>query len=74
MIGDEEFDFSAGFTDLHTTSYEHILLGQGFRSEEARKSIQLVYEIRNARELSQAGDQHPLVNLAPTSHPFSRSS
>jgi UDP-N-acetyl-2-amino-2-deoxyglucuronate dehydrogenase len=72
MIGDEAFDFSAGFTDLHTTSYEHILSGQGFKSEAARKSIQLVYEIRNAGKLSTSGEQHRLAALKPTEHPFSR--
>jgi UDP-N-acetyl-2-amino-2-deoxyglucuronate dehydrogenase len=72
MIGDEAFDFSAGFTDLHTTSYEHILSGQGFKSEDARKSIQLVYEIRNAGKLSTSGEQHRLAALKPTEHPFSR--
>jgi len=72
MIGGEEFDFSTGFTDLHTTSYQHILSGQGFKSEDARKSIQLVYEIRNAQSFSDHGDKHPLVALAPASHPFSR--
>ena len=29
-IDDEELEFSSGFTDLHTKSYEHILKGKGF--------------------------------------------
>lgn len=45
-IGDEAFEFSGGFTELHTRSYEAILAGQGFRISEARKAIQLVHDIR----------------------------
>lgn len=45
-IDGEEFEFSEGFTELHTRSYEEILKGNGFPVEETRKSIQLVHEIR----------------------------
>jgi len=47
-IGQEEFEFSGGFTELHTKSYEHILSGQGYNINDARKAIELVYKIRNA--------------------------
>jgi UDP-N-acetyl-2-amino-2-deoxyglucuronate dehydrogenase len=47
-IDDEEFEFSEGFTELHTRSYEEILKGNGFPIEETRKSIELVHAIRNA--------------------------
>ncbi len=46
-VDGEEIEFSGGFTDLHTKSYEKILQGKGFGLEEARKSIELVYKIRN---------------------------
>jgi len=46
-INDEEFEFSDGFTDLHTRSYEAILAGKGFSLLEARKPIELVHQIRN---------------------------
>lgn len=42
-----EIEFSDGFTDLHTKSYQHILDGKGFGIAEAKPSIQLVYDIRN---------------------------
>jgi UDP-N-acetyl-2-amino-2-deoxyglucuronate dehydrogenase len=42
----EELEFSDGFTDLHTKSYEEILKGNGFGLKEARPSVQLVHEIR----------------------------
>jgi UDP-N-acetyl-2-amino-2-deoxyglucuronate dehydrogenase len=48
-IDNEAFEFSEGFTELHTRSYEEILKGNGFPVEEARKSIELVHAIRNKR-------------------------
>jgi UDP-N-acetyl-2-amino-2-deoxyglucuronate dehydrogenase len=45
-IGHEQIEFSDGFTDLHTKSYEEILKGNGFGLNEARKSIELVHNIR----------------------------
>ncbi|MBG0781417.1 MAG: Gfo/Idh/MocA family oxidoreductase [Bacteroidales bacterium] len=46
-VDGEEIEFSGGFTDLHTLSYQHILNGTGFGIEAARKSIQIVHDIRN---------------------------
>jgi UDP-N-acetyl-2-amino-2-deoxyglucuronate dehydrogenase len=48
-INDDEFEFSEGFTELHTRSYEEIIKGNGFPVEEARKSIELVHAIRNKK-------------------------
>lgn len=59
MIGEEELEFSEGFTDLHTASYQHILDGGGFGLEEARPCIQTVYEIRQATPQGLSGDYHP---------------
>lgn len=42
-----ELEFSEGFTDLHTKSYEEILKGNGFGLTEARPSIELVHAIRH---------------------------
>jgi len=47
-IGDENFEFSGGFTELHTKSYVDILSGGGFKIVEAKKAIELVHQIRNA--------------------------
>lgn len=58
----EEIDFSGGFADLHTEAYSEILNGRGFGLNEARPSIQLVYEIRNAIPVGKVGDYHPLLN------------
>lgn len=57
----EEIEFSAGFTDLHTDSYKHILSGNGFGLDEAKNSIQMVYNIRNAEAKGLVGDYHPLL-------------
>ncbi|HEY5392046.1 MAG TPA: Gfo/Idh/MocA family oxidoreductase [Hanamia sp.] len=46
-IDGESFEFSDGFTELHTKSYEQILAGNGFPLTETRKSIELVHAIRN---------------------------
>jgi UDP-N-acetyl-2-amino-2-deoxyglucuronate dehydrogenase len=47
VIDGESFDFSEGFEDLHTLSYEQILAGKGFRLSETKKATQLVKEIRD---------------------------
>jgi UDP-N-acetyl-2-amino-2-deoxyglucuronate dehydrogenase len=47
-VDDEEFEFSEGFTELHTHSYEEILKGNGFRLSATLPSIQLVHQIRNS--------------------------
>lgn len=56
-----EIEFSDGFTDLHTKSYQHILDGNGFGLKEARPSIQTVYEIRNQSITPLQGDFHPML-------------
>jgi UDP-N-acetyl-2-amino-2-deoxyglucuronate dehydrogenase len=45
-IENEELEFSEGFTDLHTKSYEEILKGNGFGIQDAKASIELVHAIR----------------------------
>jgi UDP-N-acetyl-2-amino-2-deoxyglucuronate dehydrogenase len=47
-LGGKEIEFSEGFTDLHTKTYDEILKGKGFGLLEAGPSIDLVYKIRNA--------------------------
>lgn len=46
-LGGKEIEFSEGFTDLHTKSYEEILAGKGFGLQDARPSIDLVHKIRS---------------------------
>jgi UDP-N-acetyl-2-amino-2-deoxyglucuronate dehydrogenase len=61
-VDGNEIEFSGGFTDLHTSSYEHILNGGGFCLEEARKSIEIVSDIRNQDIQQNKSDVHPFVN------------
>ena len=45
-IDGQSFEFSDGFTELHTKSYEEILKGNGFRIEETKAAIEVVHTIR----------------------------
>jgi UDP-N-acetyl-2-amino-2-deoxyglucuronate dehydrogenase len=60
LVDGEELEFTEGFTDLHTRSYEEILAGRGFGLEEARPSIEVVADFRNAPIVSSA-DAHPFA-------------
>ena len=46
-VDGEELEFSEGFTDLHTASYQAILRGEGFGIDDARKSIQIASSLRS---------------------------
>ena len=59
----EEIEFSGGFTDLHTRSYEEILKGNGFSLQEAKPSIEIVHAIRNATPLGLKGEYHPFCKI-----------
>lgn len=59
LIDGEELEFSEGFTDLHTASYQDILSGGGFGLGEARQSIETVFQIRQAVPVGLTGDYHP---------------
>jgi UDP-N-acetyl-2-amino-2-deoxyglucuronate dehydrogenase len=50
-IDGDEFEFSDGFTELHTKSYEEIIAGKGFSIAETKPAIQLVHDIRNFKSL-----------------------
>lgn len=60
-VDGDEIEFSGGFTDLHTLSYQQVLAGNGFGVECARKSIQTVYDIRNSEIIEPKGDYHPFL-------------
>ena len=69
-VDGEEIEFSEGFTDLHTRSYEAILNGQGFGLDEAATAVQIVHDIRNARPVGLHGSFHELAALPLAAHPF----
>ena len=70
MIDGQEFEFSEGFTELHTKSYQEILAGRGFRISEARNCIEIVSTIRNSTPIGLKGDYHPLAKMPLAPHPF----
>lgn len=58
----EELEFSGGFTDLHTQSYQNILKGNGFGVDENRIAIETVENIR-VQDIAEAGEKaHPLLS------------
>lgn len=65
-----EIEFSEGFTELHTDSYRQIMENKGFGLDDARTSIEIVHDIRNAEAIGLKGDYHPLCRLALVKHPF----
>jgi len=60
-IEGESFDFTNGFTNLHTTSYQKIISGHGFTIADARSAIKLVHNIRHGRVNKAKGEVHPLA-------------
>jgi len=61
MVDGKEIEFSGGFTDLHTLSYQEILAGRGFGIAHARNSINIAHDIRNAQISGKTSDYHPLL-------------
>jgi UDP-N-acetyl-2-amino-2-deoxyglucuronate dehydrogenase len=60
-VDGEEIEFSSGFTDLHTLSYQQILGGHGFALEESRVAIETVAAIRKAPVKQVLAEQHPYL-------------
>ncbi|MNO53308.1 UDP-N-acetyl-2-amino-2-deoxy-D-glucuronate oxidase [compost metagenome] len=61
-VDGDEMEFSEGFTDLHTISYEEILAGRGYGIEDARHCVETVEVIRtSAPTAAAAGEAHPFL-------------
>lgn len=60
-VNGDEVEFSGGFTDLHTETYQNILNGNGFGIEDARESIELTDFVRNATPIGLKGEYHPFL-------------
>ncbi len=69
-VDGKEVEFSGGFTDLHTLSYQSILEGRGFGIDQAATAIQIVHDIRNQQPVGLKGEYHPLAKLPLAKHPF----
>jgi UDP-N-acetyl-2-amino-2-deoxyglucuronate dehydrogenase len=61
-VSGEPLEFSEGFTDLHTISYQEILAGNGYGLEDARHCIETVHSIRTSTpQAGSPGEVHPFV-------------
>ncbi len=60
-IDGRDIEFSEGFAELHTETYRQILGGRGYGLEAARRSIEIVYTIRNSAPAGLLGDYHPFL-------------
>jgi len=69
-VDGQEIEFSGGFTELHTRSYEDILEGNGFGLSDAKQSIEIVQTIRNKEISPLKGDYHPFAKKEISMHPF----
>jgi UDP-N-acetyl-2-amino-2-deoxyglucuronate dehydrogenase len=67
-VESKEIEFSGGFTDLHTTSYQAVLDGQGFSLNDARPSVEIARDIRNAKVEPSIGEQHPDLRRILAAH------
>jgi UDP-N-acetyl-2-amino-2-deoxyglucuronate dehydrogenase len=60
LLDGNEVEFSDGFADLHTGSYEKILKGEGYGVDDVRHSIEVVSAFRTAA-LTREREFHPIV-------------
>ena len=60
-VDGDALEFSEGFTELHTRSYEEILAGRGFGLEDSRVAIQTVAQIRSSTPVGRTGNFHPFL-------------
>jgi len=71
-LNGEQIEFSDGFTELHTHSYQQILEGHGFTLSDARPAVVLAHDIRFRAPVGLQGDYHPFAALPLSRHPFAR--
>lgn len=64
QVDGAEVEFSGGFTDLHTRSYEEILAGREFDLGDAKPSVEIASNIRRSKAVGLQGDYHPLLKRA----------
>lgn len=69
-VDGEEIEFSRGFTELHTSSYQAVLQGRGFRIGDTMEAIQIVHNIRHTEPIGLKGDYHPMAKYPLSNHPF----
>lgn len=60
----KEFEFSDGFTDLHSSVYTEILAGRGTGITDARPAVELGFAINNTAKITSSEFAHPLLATA----------
>lgn len=60
-VNGAEVEFSGGFTDLHTRSYEEILAGREFGLADAKPSVEIASNIRRSKAIGLQGEYHPFL-------------
>jgi UDP-N-acetyl-2-amino-2-deoxyglucuronate dehydrogenase len=60
-VDGDEVEFSGGFTDLHSRSYEEILAGRGFGVADCRTAIETVASIRTSKAVTFSDSGHPFL-------------
>lgn len=60
QLDGQEIQFSEGFTELHTKSYEKILNSEGFGIDDARAAVSLAHLIRDAHVVN-SDSLHPFL-------------
>ena len=70
QIADDIIEFSNGFSELHTKSYEHIINGNGYRLEDSKLAVETVYNIRQSDPVGIKGEYHPFCTMKLSEHPF----
>lgn len=60
-VDGDEIEFSGGFADLHTQSYEQIIAGKGFPIEANRTAVETVAHIRYAETARNSSLEHPFL-------------
>jgi UDP-N-acetyl-2-amino-2-deoxyglucuronate dehydrogenase len=60
-IDGNEIEFTEGFTDLHTRTYEAILAGKGNGLEDAKPAVVIASTIHRTMPIGLQGDYHPML-------------
>ena len=60
---EQEVEFSGGFVDLHTKSYQAILSGNGFGIEDNIAAVSLVEQLQSSAVKAPLQNHHPLLKL-----------
>lgn len=61
LMEGKEIEFSEGFTDLHTVSYQKIIQGTGYGLRDAAPAIQVAHDIRHAEVRAHSENGHPFL-------------